>query len=145
MTRRHRRQRQDSNKVLDLPVPRHKRGTSKDDHHDDTSQAEREAALKALKNLGHLAEEVGVLSFLARTAPLHVNGEHMSKQCLRDVQRETTEENGEHENPFDVEEKRVDKAHGADAVAHKGKGEIAQAVEDDDDGEPDFPTVERVS
>lgn len=77
MTRRHRRQRQDSNKILDSPIPRHERGRRKNDDHDKASHTPGHAALEALDDFGDLLEEVGVLGFLARTAPLHVDREHV--------------------------------------------------------------------
>lgn len=57
------------------------------------------------------------------------------------MQRETTEEDGEHEDPFQVEQEGVNETHGADTVAHECEGDVTEAIEDDDDGEPDFPTI----
>ncbi len=63
---------------------------------------------------------------------------------MGDVQGEATEEDGEHECPFEVLEDGTEERSFADSVAHYCQSDVAETVEDDDDAEPDFPGVDVV-
>jgi len=75
---------------------------------------------------------------------LHIDAEEMRQQRLTDMQTESSKEDGQQEQPLQVLNHAVHPALSADAVAHSGEGQVAETVEDDDDGEPDFPGVEVV-
>lgn len=95
---------QDGNEILDLPIRGHEIGRSENDHADDADKREQHAPFEALQDFGDLDEEVGELGFFGRCAPGHVDLEHVSEQGRRDVQRQTAEEDGEHESPFEIEQ-----------------------------------------
>ena len=144
MAHAHRRQRQDSNEVGDAPAVRHERRNGQDNHGDHTEQRETHTPLEAAQHLRHLLEEVALLGLLARRAPRHVDAEHMAQQRLAHVQRQSAQKTSQHERPLQVLEQAAEPAARADTVAHRGEGDVAEAVEDDDDGEPDFPAVDVV-
>jgi len=129
---------QDGDKVLDLPAVRDERRSSQDDHAYNEEERDGEAVLEPLEHLGHLDEEVGEFGFLGRGAPLHVVLEHVGKKRRADVYRDTTEENGHHDDPLDVLKERAKEAPVTNAVAHGSESHVSDTSEDDDDGEPDF-------
>lgn len=93
---------QDGDEIGNLPRIRHKGRQSEHDHARDTHEREGEAELELLDDLGHLDEEVGEFGFLGRRAPGHVDFEHVRQEGRRHVEGETAEEDGEHEDPFEV-------------------------------------------
>ena len=95
-----------------------------------------------LQNFGDLDEEVGKFSFLACGTPSHVDLKHVSQQGLADVQRQSTQENCQHNRPFKVLEKRVQNVALAETISHHGESDISKSVEDDDDGKPHLPRVD---
>ena len=68
----------------------------------------------------------------------------MGEQRLGDVKGEAAEEDGEHEDPLDVFEQGAEEGFLADSVAHDCQGDVAEAIEDNDDREPDLPGVDVV-
>ena len=135
---------QDGDKVGDHPVVRNEVGGGEDDHHNNRNDTEGERVLEALENLGHLDKEVGELGFLSGSTPCHVNLEHVSKESLGNVERQTTKEDGKHENPLEVLEEGAEEGSVADTVTHDGERDVTETVEDNDQREPDFPRVEVV-
>ena len=65
-------------------------------------------------------------------------------QCLGDMDTEATQEDSQHESPLDVLKHAAEPAPLADAVTHCRQCNISEPVEDNDDGEPYFPTVDVV-
>lgn len=144
MTRRDRGHGQDSDEVCDPPGVRHPVCRGQQHHGDDHDDGEQQAILEAPQDLGDLDEKVGKLRLLARGAPGHVDFEHVCQQRLRDVQGQPTQEDAQHEDPFEILCQRGQEGLVRDAVAHDRESDVAQAVEDDDDGEPDLPAVDVV-
>lgn len=64
--------------------------------------APEESTLEAFKQARNLLEEVDFLVLLGRRAPAHVDAEEMAQQSLRDVQRQTAQEDGHQRDPLDV-------------------------------------------
>jgi hypothetical protein len=60
----------------------------------------------------------------------------MCEQCSRNVQGQTAEKNGEHEDPFEVLKKRGEESVCTETIAESCERDIAEAGEDDYDGEP---------
>lgn len=85
---------QNRNEVLDPPAPRHKVGTRKYYHSNNTQQRKRERPLEAFHHLGHLDEEVTRFCCLGRRAPRHVDLEHVGQERGADVQTQPAEEDG---------------------------------------------------
>ena len=102
MTGRHRGHGQDSDEIRNLPVVRHERRLCEHDHAGDPDKSKGKAELELLDDFGHFDEEVGEFGFLGRGTPSHVDFEHVRKEGGGHVEGETTEEDGEHENPFEV-------------------------------------------
>lgn len=133
---------QNSDEVIDSPVPRNERANREDNHGDDSEHGETHGPFEGLENLRHFDKEVTEFRFLARSTPGHVDAEHVRHQCLRDVQGETAEEDSEHEGPLEVFEQGAKPAARADSVAHSCQSKVAESVKDNDNGEPDFPAVD---
>ena len=68
----------------------------------------------------------------------------MGQQGFRDVDGDAAEEDEEHEEPFEVLAEGAEEGAFADPVAHGGEGDVAEAVEDDDQSDPDVPGVDVV-
>lgn len=157
----------DGHEIRDTPIQGHEGRDGQDHDGDDEEQRERDRIFElkinagqfmlevicysprrngtyTLENLGNLNEEVGELGLLGRGAPGHVYLEHMRKDSLADVQRETTEEDSEEESPLEVLVEGVEQSPLADTVAHDGERDVTKTVEHDDDGEPDLPGVDVV-
>ena len=98
----HGRHGQDGSKVLDPPVVWNEGTFGKDNHADDRDECKRHAVLEPLEHLRDFNEEVGEFGFFRGRAPGHVDFEHVRKQGRGDVERKAAEEDGEHEDPFDV-------------------------------------------
>lgn len=60
------------------------------------------------------------------------------------MQRETTEEDCQHDRPFEVLEECIKQAPLADSVSHDCKSNVSETVEDDNDGEPNLPRIDVV-
>lgn len=73
---------ENGDEILDLPVVRHERSNSKDDHTGDADNREKHGELEFLQHLGDFDEEVGEFGFLCCGSPSHVNLEHVAKQSL---------------------------------------------------------------
>jgi hypothetical protein len=144
MAARHRGHGQDGDKIGDAPGIGHIAGGGQHHHAGDAKEGKADRVLELLDHLGHLDEEVGELGLLAGGAPAHVDLEHVGEQRLGDVEGEATEEDGQHEDPLDVLEQGAEEGLLAHAVAHHRQRDVAQPVEDDDDGEPDLPAVDVV-
>lgn len=93
---------QDSDEIRDAPTVRNERGLGQDDHAGDTEERKGEAELEFLDDFGHFDEEVGEFGFFGRGAPGHIDFEHVREEGGGDVEGETTEEDAEHEDPFEV-------------------------------------------
>lgn len=117
MTRAKRRHGQDSHDIIDAPSIRDKRSLGQDDDAGDTDGRESQRVLEGLEHAGDLDPEVGGFGFFARGAPCHVNLEHVCEESLRDVQGEAAEEDGEHEEPFEVLEEGAEEGLFAYAVS----------------------------
>lgn len=104
MTRRDSRHGQDGDEIANLPVRRDEVGRGEKDHADDADGGEEHAELELLENFWHLDEEVGEFGFLGRRAPRHVDLEHVGQERLGDVERQATQEDTQHEGPFEVHE-----------------------------------------
>ena len=164
MTARDRSHGQYGHEILDHPIRRNDLARRRQkDHTDDTDNRKSDTELEFLEHLGHLDEEIGKLGFLGGGAPGHVDFEHVREQGLGHVEGQAAEEDAEHEDPFEVFEDcgtergqlrgvrekdgtrkltSIAKRPLADTIAHDGQGDVAQTVEDDDDGEPDFPRID---
>lgn len=57
------------------------------------------------------------------------------------MQRKPAEEDGEHEDPFEVFEEGGEEGVCAEAVTEEGEGDVAKACEDDHNGEPGISLV----
>lgn len=68
----------------------------------------------------------------------------MRQQRLGDVEGQPAEEDGEHDDPLDVLEEGAKEGFLSDPVPHDGQRDVSEAVEDDDDAEPDLPGVDVV-
>lgn len=60
------------------------------------------------------------------------------------MQGETSEEDAEHEGPLKVQDQVRNEAAFIVAISHGGESNVTEAVEDDDNGEPNFPGVDVV-
>ncbi|TEY70290.1 hypothetical protein BOTCAL_0107g00030 [Botryotinia calthae] len=100
MTHNHRTQREDSNKSIDYPIPRH--GDRAHNHAGGHENAEDESVFKALEQTRDFFKESYVFDFFGGGAPGHVDFEEMTEQRLGDVHGESTEEDGHQEEPFEV-------------------------------------------
>jgi hypothetical protein len=123
-------------KIRNLPAVWYERAKCQNTHPNNTEQANRKTVLEPLQHARHFNKEVGEFGFLGRRAPLHVVLEHVCEKRRGHVQGETAEEDGEHEDPFEVFEERGEESVGAETVAEDGEGDVAEACEDDHDGEP---------
>lgn len=56
----------------------------------------------------------------------------------------TSKEDGEHQSPGEILGESSEKTFSTDTVPHGSESKVAESVEDDDDGEPDFEGVEIV-
>jgi len=139
MRDRHCRHGQDGHEIGDLPVVGHEWCDGKDDHASYAEDGEDHGELELLEHFGHFNEEVGELGFLGGGSPCHVDLEHVCKKSLGDVKRETTQEDCEHDGPFEVLVQRVQERSFADTVTHDSESHVAQTVEDNDNREPDLP------
>ena len=139
-----RRHGQDGHEILDLPVVGHEWCNSEDDHSGDTDDGEQHGELELLEHLGHFNEEVGEFGFLGGGTPRHVDLEHVAQESLGDMQGETTQEDCEHEGPLHVLEERVQEGAFTDTVAHDCQSDVAETIENNDDGEPDLPRIDVV-
>jgi len=131
--------RQDSDEILDSPVVWDERPDGQDYYACKTEDTEEHGELELLQDLGDFDEEVGELGFLGGSTPGHVDLEHVRKEGLGDMQRETSQEDGEHEGPLDVLEERIKEGSFTDTITHDSKSQVTKAIEDDDDREPDLP------
>ena len=95
--------------------------------------------LERLEDLGQLLEEVGVLLLLGGGAPLHVDVEEVGQQRERDVEGDAAEEAGHQRRPLEVLDQAAEEGAFAGAVAEEGEGDVAEQVEDYDQGEQDVP------
>lgn len=136
MTDSHRRHGQNGHEILDVPPIRNERRYCQDDHTHNTHDRKCDAELEPLQHLWHLDEEVGEFSFLGRRTPCHIDFEHVGQQGLRDVQGEAAEEDGEHEDPFEVFDQGAEEGAIADAVAHHCESDVSKTVEYDDNRKP---------
>ena len=93
---------QDGDEIGDPPIGRNKRRASEDDHADDEDEGEDEGEFEFFENLGDFLEEIRVFGFFGGCSPGDVDFEHMAEKGVGDVEGETTEENSEHEGPFEV-------------------------------------------
>lgn len=137
---------QDGNEIGNDPIVRNPPAgiRGQDNHGKNTNQSERDAELELANHLRYLDEEIAELGLLARRTPSHVDLEHVRQQGLRDVQRQTAQKDGQHDDPLEVFQQRHNERLLSDAVPHDGQRDIAQAVEDDDDAEPHLPAVDVV-
>ncbi len=94
------RQRPDGGEEIDAPKRRRDGGQT--DHARGAQEAEQKREFEFLEEFGNFLEEGGILDFLGRGAPAHVDGEHVAEQGLADVQGEAAEEDGEQEDPLEV-------------------------------------------
>ena len=136
MTRPNNRHRENRHKIRNHPTIRNERAKRQDENGRNANEADRKTIFEPLEHARHFDEEVGELCFLGRCAPLHVVLEHVGEQGRGDVEREAAKEDGEHEDPFEVFEEGGEEGVRAEAVAKEGEGDVAQACEDDYDGEP---------
>jgi hypothetical protein len=139
------RHRQDGHEVLDPPIVWHPRRCCEYGHGYNTQDGEADAELEASEDFWNLDEEVAELCLLRSCAPSHVDFEHVSKQSLRYVEGQATKEDGKHERPLEILEKRAEDGVGGRAVAHDGECNVAETIEDDDDGEPHLKEVSTIS
>ena len=102
MTNGHGRQGEDSHEILDLPVVWYEGCCGEHDHAHDAEEGKGEAELELLDDFRDFDKEVGEFGFLGGGAPGHVDFEHVGEESGGDVERKTTQENGEHENPLEV-------------------------------------------
>lgn len=76
------------------------------------------------------------------------NGErwtyHVSKQRLGNVDADAAEEDEKEEEPFEVLDKRRNECSLAGPVAESGERDVAEAVEDYDERNPDVPRIDIV-
>ena len=155
MTSHHSRHGQDSDEIGNAPIVRDQtsRTSSQDNHADNADKRKRHAILEVLRNFRDLDEEVRVLDFLSRSAPGHVIAKHMGEEGGGDMEGEAAEEDAKHKGPLEVEEEVAEEALCLNritvlievifvAVAHSCETEVAETIEHDDDGEPDFPAVD---
>lgn len=138
------RERCDGLELVDAPRVRDERRRGEDDKARNADDREGHAEPKVSQDLGHFDEEVGELEFLGRRAPRHVDLEHVGEDSFRDVDGDATKEDEEHEEPFEILEQGADETAFACTIAHDCEGDVAETVEDDDEGDPDVPTVDVV-
>lgn len=93
-------ERVDGDEEVDLPEVWHGEATA--DHGRTGDDAEDKGTLELLQNLRDFVEESCVCDFLGRRTPIHFDAEHVTEQGLGDMERDTTEENGEERDPFEV-------------------------------------------
>ena len=140
MAAQHDGERHDGRDALDLVAVR--RVDAEVDHGAHHGDGEGVHPLEALGDLGHLLEEVGGLGFLGRRAPLHVDAEHVRAQCEEEVEADPAEEDREHRHPLEVLEERADERFLAQAVTEDGEADVAEAGEDDEEGDEDAPRLD---
>ena len=102
MTRRNRRHGQDCHEILDLPIRRDEAARREQDHPNDAHAREEHAEFEFLEHFGNFDEEVGEFGFFGGSAPCHVDFEHVGQEGLGDVEGEASQEDAEHEGPFEV-------------------------------------------
>lgn len=136
------REREDGNKAVNPPLIRH--GGSHDNHADNAEETEEECALEALEDNRDLLEEGAVLDFLVRGTPLHVDAEQMAQEGLRDVERDTSEEDRHERDPGEILEKCGEEALFACAPAENSERDVAESGEDGEDSNVDTETGEVV-
>ena len=100
MANNHRTQRINRHKTRDPPLPRQGRGTR--NHGPSTRKAEKESPLEALEQTRQFFKERGVFNLLCSGTPRHVDFEEMAEQGLGYVQGNSTKEDREQEQPFEI-------------------------------------------
>lgn len=88
--------------LRDRPTIRHKVRDSEHYHSRPHNNTKAKAEPKFAQGLGYLDEEVGELKCLGRSAPGHVDLEHVGQQRLGHVDGQPAQEDAEHEHPLEV-------------------------------------------
>ena len=101
----------DGLQLVDVPAIRDEIPYRQDDHTGHENYAKGKAEPEPPQGPWHLDEEIGEFECLRGGAPGHVDLEHVREQGLGDVNGYATQEDKEHEKPFEVfEERRQERA-----------------------------------
>ena len=92
----------DCHKVRNHPVLWDERARRKNYHTGNADNRKDHAELELLEHFRNFDEEVRELGFFGGGTPSHVDFEHVSKKSGRHVERQTTQEDCKHENPFEI-------------------------------------------
>ena len=144
VTKHHARQRHNRLELVDVPRKRNKIRLGHNHQPGHRHDGEGYAKPELLQHLRDLDEEVRKLEFLRGRAPCHVDLEHVGQDRLRHVNGDAAEEDEEHEEPLEIFDECRHEGALAGAVAEGGESNIAEAVEDDDERDPDVPAVDIV-
>lgn len=132
------RERVNSDKAIDAPLPGHHRRHNR--HHRNARKAIRKRPLESLQYSRNLLEEAALLGLLGRRAPAHLDAEQVGSEGLRDVHAETAEEDSEEGDPGEVFEEGGQETLFTGAPAEEGEGDVSCEGEDEDDGDVDAET-----
>lgn len=111
-------------------------------HHCCAEEAEDEGTLEVLNQLRDFLEEGCVFGFLAGSSPRHIDAEEVGEDSLRDVQRDTAQEDGKKRDPGEVLDDSVEETALTSPVAQDGKGKIAKSGEHNNDGKIDLERID---
>jgi hypothetical protein len=120
----------------DLPVLGN--DESHDDHGGRHANAESECVLELLDDIGDSLPEGDVFEFLGGSSPLHIDAEEMTEERLRDVERNTAEEDGQERDPLEVGEQSADEASLTNSVTQHCKCDVTNSCENTNNGEIDL-------
>ena len=93
-------ERENGRECVNLPAPGE--GEIARDHEARAAEAEDKGELEAAQDSQRFLAEIDLLGLLSCGAPRHIDLEEVREQGLREMERETAHEDGEHGNPLDV-------------------------------------------
>jgi hypothetical protein len=129
---------------MDSPVVRDEATLGHDNHSRDSDDGKAHAEPKVLENLGYFNEEIREFQLFGGGAPRHVDLEHVGQEGLRQMDGDTTKEDEEAEEPLEILEQGADEGSFAGTVTHSCQRDVTETVEDDNEGDPNFPGVDIV-
>lgn len=109
------------------------------DHHGRQGNANKPGILEALDHLIEANEETAGSRLLGGRGPLDVDAEGVADESFGTVQADTTKVDDEKGKPLDGLEESAPEDLFLQLMANHAEGEGTEAVEDDNEGQPDAP------